>query len=200
MIRIIKIMGWNDAARERRLQVVSSWLEGHGWVLTDYSDEAHSAMFERPENAPRLGVFHPTRWMPAPFSWRPQDLLASIGADPRLLILPALGFAGVVVVVTGLSLAFPGPGADQENVPGSASPPANGAARNGQRERWLVVASVRLNVREDPSLESQVVGVLYKDQRVLVREEVAGGWVRIGLPERGFVSRRFLIEKPVGGE
>ena len=50
----------------------------------------------------------------------------------------------------------------------------------------------QLNVREGPDDARQVLGVLYRDQRVRVEGRVDGAWVRISIPERGYVARAFL--------
>ncbi|MEE8435427.1 MAG: SH3 domain-containing protein [bacterium] len=189
MIRLIKITGWTHAARENRLKVVADWMRDHGWEMTDFSEEAGSAFFERAAGAPRLGWFDPTRWLPGPVSWRPWELWTAIRADPRLLLPPALLTAlGVAVVMVAAA-------------PDLAPPaPASVPQKTGQKvsEKWWVVTSVRLNVREAPTTLSQVVGILYKDQRVLVRAEIDANWVEIELPERGFVARKFVRTKAVG--
>lgn len=193
MIRLIKITGWTPAARENRLKAVADWMRGHGWEMTDFSAEAGSAFFERAAGAPRLGWFDATRWLPGPVSWRPWELWAAIRADPRLLLPPALlALLVTAVVMVAAALEVPRPGAP----PGPAS-----ALQKTQREApesWWVVTSVRLNVREAPTTQSQVVGLLYQDQRVLVRTEVDANWVEIELPERGFVARKFVRAKPAG--
>jgi hypothetical protein len=38
--------------------------------------------------------------------------------------------------------------------------------------------------------------VLYRDQRVRVESGVDGDWVRISIPERGYVARSFLEPAP----
>lgn len=192
MIRLIKITGWTHAAREKRLKVVTDWMRAHGWEMTDFSAEAGSAFFERAGGAPRLGWFDPTRWLPGPVSWRPMELWTAIRADPRLLLPPALLtvlVAAVVMVATATEmqgLNDPRPG---------KTPAKDSAAQNtGQKasQGWWVVTSARLNVREAPTTLSQIVGVLYKDQRVLVRNASDADWVEIELPERGFVARKFV--------
>ena len=191
MIRLIKITGWTPAARENRLRVVAGWMHDHGWEMTDFSEEAGSAFFERAAGAPPLGWFDPTRWLPGPVSWRPGDLWTAIRADPRLLLPPALLTvlaAGVVMMATGPEITRP-----------MRSAPASVTQKTTQDapESWWVVTSGRLNVREAPTTQSQVVGILFKDQRVLVRTEIDANWVEIELPERGFVARKFVRAKPV---
>jgi uncharacterized protein YgiM (DUF1202 family) len=193
MIRLIKITGWTIAARENRLKVVADWMRGHGWEMTDFSEEAGSAFFERSAGAPRLGWFDPTRWLPGPVFWRPWELWTAIRADPRLLLPPALLallVAAVVLVATAPEIQRP------VAPPAPASVPQK--TERKAPESWWVVTSVRLNVREAPTTLSQVVGILYKDQRVLVRAEIDANWVEIELPERGFVARKFVRAKPVG--
>ena len=70
MIRILKITGHSDEARRVRLQRIEPWMAVRGWRLADYSQEARSAVFERPDDAPPLGWLDATRWLPAPRSLR----------------------------------------------------------------------------------------------------------------------------------
>ncbi len=49
-----------------------------------------------------------------------------------------------------------------------------------------------LNVREAPTLDAPIVGILYHNQRVLVLDTAEQGWARIGAPERGYVARQYL--------
>ena len=55
------------------------------------------------------------------------------------------------------------------------------------KEQWQFVAVGALNVRVEPHPYSQIVGALYQNQRVLVEERMKE-WVRISVPERGFVA------------
>lgn len=198
MIRLIKITGWTSSARENRLKVVAEWMHGHGWEMTDYSEEAGSAFFERTAGAPPLGWFDPSRWLSGPFSWKPRELWTAIRADPRLLLPPALLTVFVVMVVMVVMVAtapdMPGSNHPRSKTPSTGDLADSASQKTGRKasESWWVVTSGRLNVREAPSTLSQVVGILYKDQRVLVRSEVNANWVEIELPERGFVARKFV--------
>ena len=66
----------------------------------------------------------------------------------------------------------------------------------GQSEAWHYVSVGSLNVRAAPVQGAQIVGVLYRNQRVLVGE-TEKGWARIIKPERGFVAAQFLVTHPV---
>lgn len=194
MIRFINIRGKTDDARSDRLEAVTLWMRAQGWEMTDFSEEAGSAIFEREAGAPRLGWFDPTRWLPGPFSWQPAALWEAVRADPRLLLaagmLAAL-LAMVVTVVVVLAVFFTAPDFPPPT-------PAQVLQKTEQEalETWWVVTSGRLNVREAPSTESQVVGILYKDQRVLLGTRVDASWVEIELPERGFVARKYVRAEP----
>ncbi len=178
MIRILKITGWTAAGRAERLERIRTWMTSRGWRLTDYAEEARSAMFERPEDAPRLPAWDATRWLPGPAPWRPGEWWHTVRADPRLVVVPGV-IVGLLVVL-GLALFAP-PSVDVEQV-----------RREEAAKRWFQVDASQLNVREAPHTGAQIVGVLYRDQRVQVEGEVDGAWVRIDIPARGYVARSYL--------
>jgi len=182
MMRIVKIPGRSGAARRARLDHVAAWMAARGWRLADYAEEAGSALFERPPEAPALGWLDATRWLPGPHALRPGQWLLSLRADPRLGLLPGAVLA--VAVLLGLAL-FRAPSYDAEAL-----------RREEARAHWFVVTASQLNVREGPDERRQVVGVLYRDQRVRVESGVDGDWVRISIPERGYVARSFLEPAP----
>lgn len=182
MIRILKITGHSDEARRARLQRIEPWMAARGWRLADYSQEARSAVFERPDDAPPLRWLDATRWLPAPRSWKPGELLHFVWADPRWLVLP--GVVVVLLIVLGLALFAP------------SSFDAEDIARRQAQQNWFYVVANQLNVREAPGRNAQTVGVLYRDQRVLVEGVVDETWARIEVPLRGYVARAYLSGTP----
>ncbi|HKI98608.1 MAG TPA: SH3 domain-containing protein [bacterium] len=186
MIRILKIPGPSAPARKARLEHVAAWMGTRGWRLTDYADEARSAMFERPPDATRLGLLDATRWLPGPGALRPAQWVTTLRADPRLFVVPGV----VLALLVGLGLMLFGP--RSFNV---AELRREAAARN-----WYVVTANQLNVRDGPDSRRQQVGVLYKGQRVLVEGDVNSEWVRISIPARGYVAKAFLDPAPVQAE
>ncbi len=181
MIRIIKITGRNEGARRDRLERIERWMGRSGWRLADYADEARSAVFERPERAPRLPRLDPTRWAPGPDPWKPREWLHALRADARLLVVPGLVVALVLAVVLP---RLPAPQVPLE------------ASREAAEEDWFYVNASQLNVRGGPGTEHQVVGVLYRNQRVLV-EERTDGWARIVSPQWGYVAASYLSDHPL---
>jgi hypothetical protein len=178
MIRILNIRGSSPQARRERLQRVQDWMARRGWRLADYAEEAGSAMFERDPAAAPLGPLDPTRWLPGPEPWKPREWWATLRAEPRLAALPAAVLAVAAIgLVSALAPSLPAPWEQ--------------AAREQQGD-WRVVIADQLNVREGPSTTAQVVAVLYRDQRVLVEGAVDAEWVRVGVPERGYVSAGYL--------
>ena len=93
-------------------------------------------------------------------------------------MLPAIPVALVLFLATAL---FAPPSFDAERIRQEAA-----------AENWYTVNADQLNVREKPDIASQVVGVLYRDQRVLVEGNVNDNWVKVGVPERGYVAREYL--------
>ncbi|MDH4248696.1 MAG: SH3 domain-containing protein, partial [Deltaproteobacteria bacterium] len=106
------------------------------------------------------------------------------------------------VAVLGLILALAG-----VVLQGVLSPPAFLTAKNPKRveslsegeaqggEPWKYVNVSSLNVRELPNEGARAVGILYRNQRVLV-ERTEGDWAQVSKPERGFVSQRYLQDSP----
>ena len=70
------------------------------------------------------------------------------------------------------------------------------AGAGNERESWLYVNANSLNVRLSPDSQAQIVGVLYRNQKVLV-DQTDEGWARVVKPERGFVAAKFLKPHPV---
>ncbi|MEE8395286.1 MAG: SH3 domain-containing protein, partial [bacterium] len=152
--RILKIRAGDPALRKQRLGVAKGWMEEHGWVLLDYSDELGSALFERAANAPKLAWKDPTRWLPAPDWFNPREWLAGLLARPRRIAFAAAVAGAVLAGFVGvLSTTSVAPGG------GDATEIELGA------ETWLFVNADALNVRASPSTGAQIVGVLYRNQR-----------------------------------
>ena len=182
MSRILTIPGPRAAARRARLERVTAWMAARGWLLGDYAEETATALFERPPEAAPLPWLDGTRWLPGPRPWRPAEWLPTLRADPRLLALPAL--VGALLAVLGL-LLFGASSFDRER-----------ARRQAAAEGWHVVTTAQLHVRAGPGEQHPVVGVLYREQRVLVEGVVDATWARVGLPERGYVARVYLLPAP----
>ncbi len=183
-LRIVRIVGRGEEGRRRRLMEVQAWMGAAGWRLTDYAETERSAMFERSSEAGALPFWHATRWLPAPWSWRPKAVFRALHAEPRLSALPAVVLAVAWLIYIGTV----------GSLPSLLDSPLREAARRAateQEDAWLFVTSSALNVREAPSGEARIVGVLYRGQRVLIAAE-EDGWARLEKPERGYVSRRFL--------
>ena len=184
-IRIFKIQGRSEALREERLKGVRRWMEDRDWQLVDYSPELGSAVFERGEGAPALGWFDATRWLPGPDWFQPRLWLARMRVSPRRLLLAAAVGLAVVLAFSALfnfSLISPrGRG---------------GAATRGAAETWLYGTVESLNIRAEPKPGAQIVGVLYRNQSVMV-EKSSGGWARVVKPTWGFVAAKYLRDHPV---
>lgn len=185
-IRILKVVGDSEAAREAHLAELKAWMGRYGWRLTDYATEAGTALFERADGAPPLSRLHPTRWLPGPAPWRPRELWRTVRADPRLAVAAvALLFAVFVAVQTVRNPpAFVRSNTDLQAL-----------AEGEHPETWRYVNADVLNVRAGPSTQHQVVGVLYRNQRVLV-EAVEDGWAKLTKPERGYVAQRYIQDVP----
>ena len=178
MIRILSIPGRSPAARRARLERVVAWMGTRGWQLGDYAEETGTALFERPADASPLPRLDATRWLPGPQALRPGQWLATVRADPRLAVLPGGLLVVAVVLAAGLL--------------GRSAFDAEALQRAASSEGWYVVTADQLNVRAKPALGSPIVGVLYREQRVLVEGEVDADWVRVGIPEHGYVARSYL--------
>ncbi|MBI3992873.1 MAG: SH3 domain-containing protein [Candidatus Lambdaproteobacteria bacterium] len=188
--RLIRIRGRTPELRAARLAVCERWMARRGWSLGDYADELGSAVFIRdggalpPENV--LPRWHPARLLPAPGTLYPLRLPSALpggllrrgaGGAWALALLSALFAVGLFAL---LVLQVGSPSLRQALAPA---------------ETWLYVTVESVNVREAPLAEAQIVGVLYLNQRVLVGPEKFG-WVQVLQPEKGYVSRRFLGERP----
>lgn len=188
MNRILRIPGRDAAARRARLAQVEAWMGTRGWRLADFAEEAGSALFERPAEAPPLGPLDATRWLPGPRALHPSQWWVTLRADHRVVALPGLVLA--VALVLGLALFGPST-LDVEQI-----------RREAEQANWYTVTADQLNVRGGPGTQHPVVGVLYRDQRVMVEAEVDAEWVKLGIPERGYVSREYLAKAsaPGGGD
>lgn len=182
MMRILKIVPKRDEYRTDRMKTIQAWMTAHGWQLADYAGEAGSAAFARDEEAPRLPLFDPTRWLPGPDALKPREWWRTVRADPRWAIFP--GGASFALLVVILSLVAPPSFLSQE------------AMKREEEAKWRYVTAPKLNVREAPSSTSQAVGILYKNQRVLLEGKVNAKWVKLGPPSRGYVASRFLSSQP----
>jgi hypothetical protein len=182
MHRILTLPGRSAALRRARLEQVRAWMGTRGWRLADYAEEAGSALFERPADAPSLPLWDATRWLPGPRAWHPAQWWVTLRADPRLAVPP--GAVLLVAIVLGAAL-FGGRSFDPQRL-----------QREAAEAGWFVVTTGQLNVREGPAATQQQVGVLYRGQRVRVGGEVNGDWVRIDIPARGYVARAYL--EPAG--
>ena len=182
-LRILKVGGRSEQARLKRLAVVRAWMEGAGWQLMDFSPEAGSAAFERDGAAQAMSRFHPTVWLPGPDWYKPYVWLNGGSGMTRLGVVAGLVGIGVVMGLLGAlyishtSSEFSTVQADQPE------------------EAWQFVNASMLNVRDMPIDGAQIVGVLYRNQRVEVKR-VDDGWAEIIRPERGFVVKKYLQEHP----
>jgi hypothetical protein len=182
---MLKIEGATAERREARLQSAQRWMENRGWRLVDYSPAVGSAMFERDERAPPLGWLDASRWLPGPDWFQPRAWLAGLRLTPRRLLLA--GGVGMLVAVAFVTLLH------FSHTPTTARRAAGGG---NPEETWLYVSVDSLNVRGEPKPGAQIVGVLYRNQRVMV-EKGEGSWARVVRPQWGFVSRQFLKQHPV---
>lgn len=182
MMRILKIVPKRGEYRTDRMKVIQSWMSAHGWHLADYAGEAGSAAFVRDEDAPRLSLFAPTRWLPGPDALKPREWWRTARSDPRLVILP--GGAAFALLVAILSLMAPNSFLSQE------------ALKQEKEAKWRYVSAPKLNVREAPNRTAQIVGILYRNQRVLLEGQVNAEWVKLGPPSRGYVASRYLSSQP----
>lgn len=184
-VRILTIKGPTKAARQARLAAAREWMEAHGWELGDFDPGLGSALFERREGAGPVKWNDPTRWLPPPGWFRPREWMGALAARPRQLALG--GGVGVVVLAGFVAVLSSTSFSD-----GPAPPGVH--VREGQ-EVWLYVHADALNVRAEPEGGSQIVGVLYRNQKVLVAGQ-KGEWLRLAAPERGFAAARFLADHP----
>lgn len=189
--RLMHIAGFSPAARQRRLERTAAWMGAHGWHLADYADEARSAIFERERHDGGLSLLHPTRWVPVPDWWRPAGWLAALAGDPRLAIL---ALVVVLSACVGALYAVAPPDLSLPDSPWRAE--MEQAAAQQDPENVFYVDASALNVRAAPSTDAQVVGVLYRNDKVRV-EEVNGGWARLAPPDEGYTANRFLQAEPL---
>ena len=185
VVKIVKIPGRDKQARQNQFARVNAWMAGHGWKLMDYAEGANTAAFERAPDAPPLGWFNPTRWLPGPDWIRPGAWLGGRRGSRRevILIVSVCLFVGAAFMGV-LSYSYSGPsslGRGGEEVSG---------------ESWLYVNANTLNVRLSPVSGAQIVGILYRNQKVLV-DQTNSGWARVVQPEKGFVAERYLKPHPV---
>ena len=187
-IRIFRLTGHNEVTRRIRLERLRSWMEPRGWEVMDIAEEAESVAFERAEGAPPLGWFDRTRWLPGPGWFSPSGWIGDFFGSPRQALI---GLALLLLVAAGFLLVL-----RYSHQPDGAPTAENTPRQASRDERWWWVNADLLNVRDVPDGASQIVGVLYHNQRVLV-EEIRGEWVRVSKPERGFISRQFLSDHPL---
>lgn len=169
--RIYRIRGRTSSARQARLESTRRWMARRGWRLVDYAEGAGQAMFERDPALPEPGWRDADRWR------LPPGYVSGVLEEwlrPR-----HLAFLGLVVAAALLIAAFN----SLITVPTGTDPEA---------ERWWRVTADALNVRAEPTTGAEVVGILYRDQKVLVGEPREDGWIEVVQPERGFVARDFL--------
>lgn len=182
MMRILKIVPKRGEYRTDRMKVIQSWMTAHGWHLADYAGEAGSAAFARDEDAPRLSLFAPTRWLPGPDALKPREWFRTARSDLRWVILP--GGAAFALLVAILSLMAPNSFLSSE------------ALKREEEAKWRYVSAPKLNVREAPNRTAQIVAILYRNQRVLLEGKVNAEWVKLGPPSRGYVASRYLNRQP----
>lgn len=182
-VRILKIPGRNKWQRKDFLADAQAWMERHGWHLEHTSIEDGSAMFMLDEGARIPGFFHATRWLPTHGLWKPHRLLRYFWVRPQAALLPLVVL--ILLAVVGV-IQFAPPEFVRQIV-------KEREALLGNRENWYSVNASSLNVRETPDGNSPAVGILYRNQRVLV-ERVENGWAQLGKPERGFVALKFLTK------
>lgn len=181
--RILTISGPTPETRQAQLARCRAWMAERGWALADYEDELGSAVFHPAGDGGSLPRWHPRRLLPPPGALTPGTWWAALrrrGPAPFLVgggatLVAVLLFAGLVLGVFG------------GGAPAEPPEPA---------EQWRFVTASSLNVRALPSGEAQIVGVLYENQRVLVRAP-EHGWARVVQPEKGYVAARFLSAVPV---
>ena len=170
--RLHRIRGRTHASRRARLEATRKWLEPRGWQLVDYAEGNGRAMFETEAPLSLLGLLDVRRWRFPPGYW---SGLLEEWFLPRNLVIA--GSAAVLLVVVFLVLGTlsldQAPLADRE------------------LEQWWKVTADRLNVREEPISNSRVVGILRRNERVLVGAE-RGEWIEVVKPQRGFVARAYL--------
>jgi len=185
MLRILKVQGRTRSARDQRLALLCIWMEAAEWQLMDYSPELRSAAFERHPDAGSLSRFHPTRWLPGPDWHRPGVWFQSMGTVTRLGAVA--GMVGLLMVGGMLGMLYLShTGASLGLSTGTDTP----------EDPWHYVDASMLNVREHPLDNSQIVGVLYRNQRVEVKR-ITEGWAELVKPERGYVAAKFLKTHPV---
>ena len=121
-------------------------------------------------------------WLSAWF--RPAQWLG--GASPRRIAL-ATGVGLAVAAAFAVLISFSrAPGLLQGGAP----------AAQAELEKWRYVTVDSLNVREAPKAGAQIVGVLYRNQRVMIAE-TERGWTRLVQPQWGFVASKYLQDSPV---
>lgn len=184
-VKIVKIPGRGRQSRQNSFALMNAWMENHGWKLMDYAEGAATAAFERAPDAPPLGWFDPTRWLPGPDWNRPRAWISGRRGSKRDVIL--IGAVCLVVAVAFMAVL-------SYSNSGPSSLGSGGGAVAG--ETWLYVNANSLNVRLSPVSGAQIVGVLYRNQKVLVNQ-TNEGWARLVQPEKGFVAEKFLKPHPV---
>ena len=170
--RLYRIRGRTHASRRARLETTRKWLEQRGWQLVDYAEGNGRAMFETEAPLSMLHFFDVRRWRLPPGYW--SGLLEEWFLTRNLVI--AGSAAVLLLVVFGLLGTL------------SLHPVSNA---DRELEQWWQVTADRLNIREEPISNSRIVGILRRDERVLVGAE-RGEWIEVVKPQRGFVARAYL--------
>ena len=172
--RIYPIRGNSLGSRRARLESTRRWLAHRGWHLVEFAEQTGQAMFEQSgASGSHAGRIYPWEFPPGYWSGLLEEWLV-----PRRLVLIA-----AVAVVAAALIAL--------NAGRSKYDPEQTA--KAFDARWRIVSVDTLNVREQANPNSQIVGLLFKSQRVLIGER-QGDWMEIVQPQRGFVAAQFLDE------
>ena len=185
-IRFVKIAGNTPEARLAELARIEAWMGSHGWELMDYSEDLHSAVFDRSTEAEALSWFHPSHWMHGPRIMDWELLRRPLGI---VLILGVMAFGGLAGwVLLNLELESPFSNGSSTERSTSPLPKELQEAREGE---WWAVNTEYLNLRTQPSTRSPIVERLVQSQEVLV-VKFQDGWAEIISPTRGFVASQYL--------
>ncbi|WP_103259114.1 SH3 domain-containing protein [Tabrizicola aquatica] len=175
--------GLAQAAAEGRLDEV--WAEARAKA----ERVSAPAPVAKPEPAPMLAALAPK---PEPLAPAPAPVRVAEVIEPVVEVEPGREVVALVEEPV-FSLASYG----NEAVPGEAGAPLPEGAETMAAEAgsvWYVDAS-SVNVRAEPTTDSDVVGKLANGEAALMVAEVDGEWVRIviqGDGLEGYVARRFL--------
>ena len=70
-----------------------------------------------------------------------------------------------------------------------------GAGNRFRGTQVMFVGTGTLNVRAEPSVDSRIVGLLHRNEKVRV-DRKKKGWARVISPEQGYVALRHLRDAP----